>query len=184
MHVCMFTCVYKHVHIYRSIHHCVCLSILPSKALALLCNTGIAGMHVHVWFLLRALEIQTTVFMLIHKPPMMHLFRKNHDLQLVVFILTYFSFISLCPLAFCLPLVDQICLFSQIPFFLQVMGILSQSLLLLQSLPFSWFFSSFMTSPHTYTLIHKLSSQKNKYKWPIGICKKCLTSLTIREMHI
>lgn len=183
MHVCMFTCVYKHAHIHRSIHHCVCLSILPSKVLALPCNTGIAGMCVHVWLLLRALEIQTTVFTLTHKPSMMHLPRKNHDLQLVVFILTYFSFISLCPLAPCLPLVDQICLFSQFPFFLQVMGILSQSLLPLQSLPFSRFFSSFMTSPHTYTLIHKLNSQKNKYKSPIG-CKKCLTSLTIREMHI
>lgn len=138
--VCVYVYMYKHVHIHRSIHHCVALSIPSSKALALPCNTGIAGMHVHVWLLLGALEIQTIVFTLTHKSSMMHLPRKNHDLQLVVFILTLFSFIPLClcPLALCLRLEDQLCLFSQFPFFLQVMGILLQSLLPLQFLPFSW----------------------------------------------
>lgn len=151
--MCVFMCTWISMYTYTGVStivqvclYCPARPWLSLAILGLQVCTSMSGFFSGHW--------RTIVFTLTHKPSMMHLPRKNHDLQLVVFILTLFSFtlLCLCPLALCLPREDQICLFSQFPFFLQVMGVLLQSLLPLQSLPFSWALFQFHDiPPHIYT---------------------------------
>lgn len=140
----------------------------PWDLLAPPSSAGISGMHCHVWLFLWVLRIQTTVFIRNHNPSMRQVLG-----EVTIFILTFFLLISLCLLVAW----RASCWSDLLPLTVPLLSSCHGYSVTIHFSPHSlfyshWSFSSFVTPPHIYILLHKLNSQKNKYKGQIGIFEK------------